>query len=110
MSEHKYTLKYSITPGEYTKEQLKSADEFTGGCDQLLLCSYVEHADGSGSYAWVSSNGNGDEEMEPHRQFKCLIMLVNQLAKDERLGEGHRMACSTFFELVRAAMIKSTQG
>lgn len=75
-----YGLRYVLEPGKYTKEELLKAE--SGGCDQLLLCSYLEGGDGSGSYMWASCNGHKGEPMVWGRMMHCWLMLTKKLAEE----------------------------
>lgn len=106
MSDHKYKLRYSIEPGSYTKEDLYGADNF-GGCDQILFCSYVEGDDGSGSYAWFSSKGEGPGvEMDWGRTLNCWLMLTKKLG-DEAPADcpNQKEILQAIFENFRQAII-----
>ena len=103
----KYKIKYRIWPGEYTKAQLEADNGDSGGCDEMMICSYVEQPDGGGSYLWMSNNGKPGEEMGADRQFKCFFMLAGMLAENENLGPGRRQFCSQVVEAIRS-VIKST--
>jgi hypothetical protein len=103
---HVYKVRYSLEPGQFSKDDLKDS----GGCDQILLCSYVESSDGSGSYAWLSSNGElPHQEMDADRQMKCLMVLVNQLSEDENLKPSQRRFLEAVFESYRAGVLSSRE-
>lgn len=106
--ERRYGVRYKMDLGAYTAAELREGQ--FGGCDQILVCSYVEGSDGSGSYMWISSGGKERRvEMDADRQFKCWMMLAKELADDERLGPGRRKFCGEIFELVRQIVLETRE-
>lgn len=98
-----YKIKYSIEVGDFKPE-----GDF-GFTDQVLACSYVEHEDGSGSYAWVSLDGSKGPvvEMAWTRKLKCLLVLVKELI-DTAPAElpNHKEFLQLIFDTYRHAITK----
>jgi hypothetical protein len=96
----KYKISYRIEPGEFTKEYLITNG--LGGCDQVILCSYLELEDGGGSYAWVDSG------MTWGRQMHCWMNLTKKLAETAPLDcQNQKQILEHIFEVFRQAIIKS---
>lgn len=100
-----YKIKYDITPGAFSKEELKASG--LGGCDQVLVCSVIDNPDGSGSYAWISKNGHTQGEMKAYKKLQCLSILAKELSEDEELGPGAREFCETIFGAYKYAVLNS---
>jgi hypothetical protein len=103
---HKYRMKYLVEFGEFDKDDLKAQVPQVGGCDELIMCSYVQFDDGGGSYMWISSNGRPNEDMAPSRVFRAFGALAKQLSEDQLLAPANREACRQAFELVRTEITK----
>lgn len=101
-----YKVSYNIEQGQFTKDQLLASGK--GGCDQVLICSYIEFEDGSGSYAWVSSDGTiPHREMNDDRKLHCMLMLAKQLSESDELYPNAKRMCGEFFEVFRQAKLNA---
>lgn len=103
----KYKLRYSLQVGGFDRSNLDTTKS-QGLCDEILLCSYVQGADGSGSYCWVSSDGTTPHKrMAPYRQMHCLAILCKEISEDPEFGPGARQFCATIFETWRTVIMSS---
>lgn len=77
--EHKYSVKYRIEFGEWTREEIG----LDGGCDQFLLVSIIGKLATPGSevsIAFVSENGEG-EELNGTQLFQIWSTLAGNLSE-----------------------------
>lgn len=102
---HLYKVRYKIEVGQFTKQDI---GEDHGGCDELLVCSYVEGKDGSGSYCWLSTNGGEPFElMSDYRKIRAVGALLKDLSESSALSLFYRLAAEEGFQQIRKAILKS---
>lgn len=99
-----YKMKYDAQPGNFTAEELKEAK--VGGCDNIIICSILENADGSASLAWLTRKGEDGGELEAKKVFNAWAALAQQLGQDEKLDKGRRHFCAAVFQNVQGVMKK----
>lgn len=103
-----YRIKYNISQGEFSRDYL--IENGVGGCDQVLFCSVIDHADGSGSYHWVSTDGSKpNKEMDAMKKLNCLVILAHELSQDENCTPGARVFCRTVFETFKLAVLNAKE-
>lgn len=99
-------ISYDVKQGRFTKEELGVSGR--GGCDQILLCSYIQGDDGSGSYLWLSRNGK-NADMEWGRKVNCWLMLTKELADNAPSGcPNQKKILAGVFEIFRKAIASRT--
>jgi len=97
-----YKIRYNVERGLFLPSQVSDDQGLT---DQIILCSIIDHEDGSGSYLWFSRNGHEDGEVHAAKQMNAMALFAKTLSENEKLGPGAREFCRAVFESYRQARL-----
>lgn len=100
--ERRYAVKYSITPGSFTKDELKKSDE--GGCDGVIIHSILFPEDGSRDEMLASCGPDG-KPLSGTELFKSWVAMAYAITQcDDIPNEGRKQVARAVFEHVRDVM------
>lgn len=99
---HKYTLKYTVEPGEWTKEELVAAG--AGGCNALLMVSInrgLQPHEGAKNFNLVSLDGYSKEDLQDTEIFQVFSVLADCLSQSKQLEPWQSLMASEVIEGVQ---------
>jgi|SRR5579863_8792975 len=102
---HKYTLKYTVEPGEWTKDELVAAG--AGGCNALLMVNInrgPQPHEGAKSFNLVSIDGYSKEDLPDTEIFQVFSVLADCLAQSKQLEPWQSLMASEVIDGVRKRM------
>ena len=106
MTDHTYKLKYSLTPGHFTKED---AGENDGLADAAIVHSILYPEDGSRSEVIFSLNGEG-RALNGVELSKSWFLMAKQLSETADVPAWAKKICAEAFEQSRKRVADAKLG